>query len=248
MARILGESRFESSGEYFETHIDEAVGVIDLKGNVFEMATDLPLKETFFSKIRSANLRPEIKVLLITSGGSALGEEKYVQFDRSIRESTDGPTKFLREENALSQYIRLIYGSDKIVVSGVRGSVVSAFLGAILAADYRVASESTLLSFLHLKYEMSPQGGLGFFLPRYLGVAKARKILYSGAPISAAEAYELGLVDDVVADHLYESKCMEIAKRMSQVPTGIVRLTKRLIRGNLSELDTYLKMESELSK
>ncbi len=247
MMRTTEKNSLESSSEFFDFYIDKMVGVLDLKSGVYEIATNLQLKEDFFNKIRLANRLPEIKVLLVLSDRSALGEEGYIQFEKSIRESADKDMQLIREENALSQYIRLVSGSEKIVISGVRGSVIGAFLGAVLSTDYRVASEDTMFSFLHIKYEISPQGALGFFLPRYVGTAKAKKILFNGDPIPAAKAYELGLVDEIIADDVFEEKCLEIAQKLAEVPPHVVALTRHQMRGELGELEAYLKMEADIA-
>jgi enoyl-CoA hydratase/carnithine racemase len=247
MRQSIEENSFESSGDFLEAYIDNSVGVINLKNKVFEITTDIALKEAFFGKIHLAHLLPQIKVVLLLSGNSALGEDNYARFIQSIVESADGEMKHFREENALSQFIRLICGFEKIVVSGVRGSVIGSFLGAILSTDHRVASENTVFSFPHIRYETSPQGALAFFLPKYLNMAKAKKILLSGEPLSAAQACELGLVDEVVADNIYEGKCIEIAGKMAQVPSSVVGMTKRLMEFDLKALEAYFKKEAELT-
>jgi enoyl-CoA hydratase/carnithine racemase len=247
MKQSLEGNPFEYSGDLLEAYIDNSVGVINLKNKVFEITTDIALKEAFFSKIRSAHLLPQIKVLLLLSGNSALGEENYARFIQSIVESTDGEMKHFREENALSQFIKLICGFEKIVVSGVRGSVIGSFLGAILSTDHRVASESTVFSFPHIRYETSPQGALAYFLPKYLSMAKAKNILLSGEPLSADKACELGLVDEVVADNIYEKKCIKIAGKMAQIPSSVVGMTKRLMEFDLKGLEAYFKKEAELT-
>lgn len=248
MIRMSDSVTFESSGSYFDSYRDDVVGVINLKGDVFEMATDLALKEAFFGKIRSAYRLPEIKVLLILSGESALGEERYIEFEKALKGSGDNKMKIFLEENALCQYIRLISSSEKIVISAVRGSVIGAFLGTILSTDYRIASESTLFSFIDVKHEVLPQGALSYFLPRYAGITNTKKMLFSCDSISASKACELGLVDEVMREDGFEKRCVEVASKMSQIPMGIVRLTKRIIKGDLQGLEACFQMDSRQVK
>ncbi len=235
------------NGELLETYIDKSVGVIKLKDKVFDIATEISLKEVFFSRIKLASLSPEIRVLLILSCRSVMGDVKHDQFVKSLSGSLDGEMKQYREENALSQFIKLMCGFDKLIVTGVCGSVIGSFLGAILSTDYRIVSEGTVFSFPHIKYETVPQGGLAYFLPRYLGMAKAKKILLSGEPLTASKACELGLVDEVVADGVFEEKCLEIAEKMTKVPPGVVSMTKRLMGIDVKGLEAYFKMETELA-
>ncbi len=247
MEHISEGDSFESSSDFLEAYIDETVGVINLRDRVFEIATDLSLKEAFFKKIRLADLLPSIEVLLILSAESAMGEEKHAQFMKRIVESFNGEMNLFREENALSQFIQLICGFEKIIVSGVRGSVVGAFLGAILATDHRMITDNTVFSFPHIRYQMPPQGALAFFLPKYVGIMKAKKILLSGDSLSATQALELGLVDEIVTDESFEQGCIKAAKKISRVPSSVVGMTKSLMQCELKGLATYFEMEAKLA-
>lgn len=247
MEHISGGDSFESSSDFLESYIDETVGVINLKDRVFEIATDLSLKEAFFKKIRLADLLPSIEVLLILSAESAMGEEKHAQFMKTIVESFNGEMNLFREENALSQFIQLMCGFEKIVVSGIRGSVVGAFLGAILVTDHRMITDNTVFSFPHIRYQMPPQGALAFILPKYVGIMKAKKILLSGDSLPATQALELGLVDEIVTDESFEQRCVKAAKNISRVPSSVVSMTKHLMQCDLKGLATYFEMETKLA-
>jgi enoyl-CoA hydratase/carnithine racemase len=247
MEHISGGSSFESSNDLLDSYVEDGVGVIHLKDKVFEIATDLSLKEAFFRKIRLADLLPSIEAFLILSAESVMGEEKHAAFMKTIVESFNGEMNLLRKENVLSQFIQLMCGFEKIVVSGVRGSVVGAFLGAILAADHRIVSENTVFSFPHIRYQMPPQGALAFFLPKYVGIMKAKKILLSGDSLSATQAHELGLVDEIVADDSFEQGCIKAAMEKSPVPSSVVGMTKHLMQCDLKGLETYLEMEASLA-
>ena len=210
------------------------------------MATNILLKEAFFSKVRLASELSEVKVLLIMNGDSVLGEEKNAQFWKDTTESRNGDMQLSREVNALVQYIELMCSYGKIVVSAVRGSVVGAFLGAILSTDFRVASENTVFSFPHMQYGMPPQGALAFLLPRYIGIAKAKSILIRAEPILASQALDLGLVDSVVPSADFERSCLEFARNLTSLSTDVVGMTKRLFECGMTELHAYFELEAKL--
>ena len=166
---------------------------------------------------------------------------------KTIVESFNGEMNLFREENALSQFIQLMCEFEKIAVSGVRGSVVGAFLGAILATDHRITTDNTVFSFPHIRYQMPPQGALAFFLPKYVGIMKAKKILLSGDSLSATQALELGLVDEIVTDDSFEQGCIKAAKKILRVPSSVVSMTKHLMQCDLKGLATYFEMEAKLA-
>ena len=70
----------------------------------------------------------------------------------------------------------------------------------------------------------------------------------TGTWLGAVSALEMGLVDEVVPAGVFEEKCIETARKMSAIHPGVIRLTKGIIRGSVSELEQYIKLESELMK
>lgn len=239
-------SVFESSGDFLDSYVQDGVGVIHLKDKVFQIATDLSLKGALFEKIKLAGNIPEVSVLLVMSDDSILGEEKNAQFWRDAVEAHDGNTQTLREENALAQHIELMCGYGKIVISAVQGSVVGAFLGAILSTDFRVGSENTVFSFPYIQYRMPPQGALAFLLPRYIGIAKAKSILLRAEPILASQALDIGLIDSVFPSADFERSCLELARELTSLSTDVVGMTKRLFECSMKELHTYFELEAKL--
>jgi enoyl-CoA hydratase/carnithine racemase len=242
----VSKEGFQSSGDFLDSYVEDSVGVIHLKDKVFEIATSLDLKAMFFNKIMLAGENPGIKVLLVMSDDSILGEDRNFQFWKGTVEVQNGGQQLSREENALQQYIEMMCGYGKIVVSAVRGSVVGAFLGAILSTDFRVASENTVFSFPYMQYRLPPQGALAFLLPRYLGIAKAKNILFRGEPIPALQALDLGLVDSVVPNSDFEKACLEYASKLTHLPPEVVGMTKRLFKCSMKELCAYLELEAKL--
>lgn len=239
-------SVFESSGDFLDSYVEDGVGVIHLKDKVFQIAADLTLKGALFEKIRLAGEIPEVSVLLVMNDDSILGEERHSRFLRETVESLDGNRQLSREVNALAQYIEMMCSHGKIVISAVQGSVIGAFLGAILSTDFRVVSENTVFSFPHMLYGMPPQGAIAFLLPRYIGIAKAKNILLRAEPIRASQALDLGLVDSVVPSADFERSCLEFARELTSLSTDVVGMTKHLFECSMRDLRAYFKLEAEL--
>ena len=244
----VSKDRFQSSGDFLDSYVKDGVGVIHLKDKVFEIATDLSLKGILFDKIKLAGKIPDVRVLLVMSDESILGEEKDSKFWKDTAESYKGDMQLSREEYALAQYIEMMCDYGKIVVSAVRGSVVGAFLGTILSTDFRVVSENTVFSFPYMQYGMPPQGALPFILPMYIGISKAKRILLRAEPIHASEALDLGLVDKVISNTGFEKACLEFACEMTHLAPEVISMTKSLFKCNMKELCAYFEKEAELVK
>lgn len=250
---------FHLESDALDSYIESEVGVIHFKDKVFELSLDFRLQSILFDRIRMAAETDEIKVLLMMSGASSVGEKKNYEFMKKVVNSLQGaednempsdvdPAMALsRVDSTLNQFIIGTLQYDKFVVMAVRGSVVTELLGTMLAGDYRIASENTVFSFPYFKYGLPPRGAMAYLLPRYVGLSKAKEILLRGKSINAAEAKELNLVDAVIPGDSFEKRCLDIAKEFTKLPPKVISMTKKLLASDIAELEKYLKLESELT-
>jgi enoyl-CoA hydratase len=84
-------------------------------------------------------------------------------------------------------------------------------------------------------------------LPRLVGPAKAKDLIYSGRFVKADEALRIGLADEVVApDKVYE-RAVEIAARYAKGPLLALRAAKVAVnRGSVLDLRSGLTIEREV--
>jgi hypothetical protein len=250
---------FHLESDALDSYIESEVGVVHFKDKVFELSLDFRLQSILFDRIRMASESDEIKVLLMMSGASSVGEKKNYEFLRKVVNSLEGaednkmppdvdPAMALsRVDSTLNQFILGMLQYNKFVVMAIRGSVVTELLGTMLAGDYRIASEDTVFSFPYFKYGLPPRGAIGYLLPKYVGLSKAKEILLRGKSIDAAEAKELNLIDAVIPSASFEKGCLEIARQFTNLPPNVISMTKKLLASDIAEIEKYLKIESELT-
>ncbi len=83
-------------------------------------------------------------------------------------------------------------------IAAIEGHCLGGGLELALACDLRVASEASRLGLPEVKLGVFPAGGGTERLPRLIGEARARELIYTGDPVDAHEAWRLGLVNRVV--------------------------------------------------
>jgi len=98
----------------------------------------------------------------------------------------------------LNEVIATIESCPKPVVAAIHGTALGGGLETALGCHYRVANQGAKLGFPEVKLGILPGAGGTQRLPRVVGVQKALEMITSGSPISAAEACEVGLVDEIV--------------------------------------------------
>jgi 3-hydroxyacyl-CoA dehydrogenase len=102
----------------------------------------------------------------------------------------------------LPQVVDIIEACTKPVVAALHGTAFGGGLEVALASHYRVAVPSAKLGVPEVKLGLLPGAGGTQRLPRVAGVPKALEMAATGNPISAQEAYEIGLVDRLIEGDL----------------------------------------------
>lgn len=116
------------------------------------------------------------------------------------------------------------------VIVAVHGVALAGGLELMLGCDLVVAAESARIGDQHMNFGFIPGGGSTQRLPRWIGPARARDLLYTGRWLSAREAWELGLVSRVVPDADLLDAAAALAREVASRSPEAMSATKRLAR------------------
>ncbi|MBI2968395.1 MAG: enoyl-CoA hydratase/isomerase family protein [Bacteroidetes bacterium] len=148
--------------------------------------------------------------------------------------------------NPIALAIRSI---EKPVICGVNGIAAGAGANIVFCCDIVVAARSAVFVEAFTKIGLVPDSGGTFFLPRLVGLHRAASMTMLNEPVTAAQALDWGLVYRVYDDDKLQSEGMELAKKLSAMPTKTIGMTKRLFNSAFSnDLNAQLAMEAELQE
>ena len=115
------------------------------------------------------------------------------------------------------------------------------------ACDLRIAADSASFVPAFINIGLVPDSGGSYFVTRILGPARAFEWLASGRKLTATEAYEWGLVSEVVGADALAARAAEVAAQFAALPTRGIGMTKRLIdHASDATLEQQLEREAEL--
>lgn len=185
----------------------------------------------------------EIKVLIITGAG-----DKAFVAGADIKEMSALTGVEGREFGILGQLaFRSIEKLEKPVIAAVNGFALGGGCELAMAADIRLASEKARFGQPEVGLGITPGFGGTQRLPRLVGEGRAMELILSARVINAAEAYRIGLVNQVYPpeDLLAEAKKLA-AQIMGNAPLA-VRYAKACInKGLQTDIDTGLSIEADL--
>lgn len=140
---------------------------------------------------------------------------------------------------------KTIVWMEKPVIAAIKGYAVGGGFDVALASDIRIAAQGARMGNAYIRMGIIPELGGIYFLPRLVGVGRAKLLCLTGDFITAEEAYQMGLVEKVVPEEELDKTATELAGKLAKGPTKTIGLTKIAIN---KSLDMDLEASSEYSQ
>lgn len=133
--------------------------------------------------------------------------------------------------------ISVIHGCSKPVIAALNGAAFGLGLDMAMACDFIVASQGAKMSMSFLKRGLVSDGGGMYFLPRRVGLSRAKELILTGRVVETDEALAIGLVDRVVAPDALLPACVAWAADLTQGTPAAVALTKAILDKSFESSD-----------
>jgi enoyl-CoA hydratase/carnithine racemase len=176
------------------------------------------------------------------TGGTSTEESLETDPDAGRRHDDPAVDAIMQTQDSFTWLEEAPYAT----IAAVRGYALGAGLQLALACDMRVIAEGTKVGLLEFKYGILPDLGGTQRLPRLVGPAKAKELVFTSSQIDADEALRIGLAERVVPDAELESTVRDLAATIAAQPPLAVQGAKRAINaaGTVSTRDG-LRIEAE---
>lgn len=138
-------------------------------------------------------------------------------------------------------YVRAIWQIRKPVVAAINGYAYGGGLEMACAADIRIAGKGATFAAGEIRYGWHAGSGQTQFLTRQIGSGNAARLLMTGQPIDSAEAYRVGLVQELLDEDAVVNRAVQLASDIAALSPIAIERTKFMIR-----LAENLPMESAL--
>ncbi len=134
--------------------------------------------------------------------------------------------------------------TEKTVIAAVQGPVAGAGVSLALAADVIFASDEARFIFSFSKLGLMADAGGMYFLPRAVGVHKAKTLLFSGGILTAQDGLNYGFVHEVCPRESLHAQALAYAQELAHGPTRAYAAIKGIVNRSLEyDLRTVLQLE-----
>ncbi|HET7756827.1 MAG TPA: enoyl-CoA hydratase-related protein [Steroidobacteraceae bacterium] len=217
-----------------------ADGVCELRFNrpAKRNAITFAMYQALSQALAAAQADPAVRVVLIS------GEGPSFCAGNDLNDFVGGPR--FDGAHPVMRLLRTLATFEKPLLAAVHGATVGIGVTMLLHCDLVVAARGTQLSLPFVSLGLVPEAGSSLLLPRLVGQQRAAELLYLGAPVDAARALELGLVNRVVEEGALMTEARSLAAALAGQPAEPLRATKRLLRGEPAELLARIEAEARI--
>ena len=193
--------------------------------------------------LEEAGSDPDVRVVVLTGAGRAFCAGGDVNFMAELVERGDSE-EFARLLGAARRVILAIRNMTKPVIASINGPAAGAGFNLALACDLRIASSDATFAQSFVKIGFHPDWGGTYFLPRMIPSNIACEMFFLGESIDAERAFQLGLVNKVVAPDDLVSETRKLAERLrDSAAVSIARSKHAVYAGEHDTLEQMLQYE-----
>jgi enoyl-CoA hydratase/carnithine racemase len=195
--------------------------------------------------LEASDRDPRVCAVLVIGRGRAFSAGGDLKAYLTLQADRAAFDHFVRDTHLTYSSIRSM---SKPVVALVNGVTAAGGLELLLSCDFAYAAQSARVGDLHLGSGQIGGGGVLALLPRAIGPARARELIFSARLLDAAEALAWGLVVRVTEDDALLEAGLEFARGVAGKSPAGVRIAKDVLNRGLAQgtgVDQALRLEAD---
>ena len=209
----------------------DGVAIVTLNRPDTRNAIDDSLRERLINVMFNLEVDPNIRAVVITGAGKCFCAGGDVAAMRARLDAPTGTVAFngWNRQTRTHMAISCIYNFKKPTIAAVNGPAVGLGADLALACDFVLASDTAFFAISYLLRGLIPDGGSLYLLPRRIGLARAKDLIYSGRRVQADEALSIGLADRIAPHDELITKAVAWAQEFKESSATALALGKTIL-------------------
>ncbi|MCL6416795.1 enoyl-CoA hydratase/isomerase family protein [Aestuariirhabdus sp. Z084] len=202
-----------------------------------------PLYDELLDALAQAEADDSVRVIMLTGEGRAFCVGADMKAHAGGERSAFDKRQYLAGEQ---QVCKRLFTLEKPIVCVVQGYAIGAGAELAMACDFLLMSKQAQLGLPEVSIGTFIGGGVSYLLPRLVGLARARELIFSGKRISAKRAVKLGLANQRLDEEHFREQALTYSRQLAEKAPISMALAKRHLNllGNQS-FDSALTSELE---
>ena len=207
------------------------VAIITLNRPHADNAITTDLAEQLIEVLETIAARPSVRAAILTGAGDrafSVGGDLYQRKNMTKEE-------WLRQRQVFDRVLYTLRQLRRPIFAAIHGMAYGGGCEMAISTDFIIASDEAVFGQPEAMVGLSAGGGSPVFLPRVLPPGKAMQMLMTGEPITAQEAYRLGMVNEVHPRAELMSAALSIAEKIADNSPTAVQSVKRAVQNGQGE-------------
>ena len=207
------------------------VAIITLNRPHADNAVTTELAAQLIEVLDTIAARPTVRVAILTGAGDrafSVGGDLYQRKNMTKEE-------WLRQRQVFDRVLYNLRQLRRPIFTAVHGMAYGGGCEMAISTDFIIASEDARFGQPEAMVGLSAGGGSPVFLPRVLPPGKAMQMLMTGEPITAQEAYRLGMVNEIHPRAELMRAALSIAEKIADNSPTAVQSVKRAVQNGQGE-------------
>lgn len=195
--------------------------------NAIDDATRAALTEAYAKLAGDADVR----VIILTGTGSAFCAGGDVKAMRGRLAAVPGKMSIdgWRRQRRTAALVAAVHDAPVVTIAAVNGPAMGLGMDLALACDFIVAAPEARFGAAFVRMGLIPDGGSMYFLPRRIGLQRAKELMYSGRAVDAQEAMRIGLVDRLAPAGGLAQETAAFAAQFTENSGSAIALMKSIV-------------------
>ncbi|MFC0386978.1 enoyl-CoA hydratase/isomerase family protein [Muricoccus vinaceus] len=210
---------------------DGSVATLTLNRPEVRNAIDDAMRGEILSALDRVARDDAIHALVITGAGKGFcsgGDVKGMQARLSVPPGEVAMNGW-RRQHRTHHMVSALHTLPKPTIAAVNGAAAGLGCDLALCCDFVVAADTATLAMSYVLRGLVPDGGGMYFLPRRVGLARAKELIFSGRTVRPDEALRLGMIDRVSPADTLLADARAWAAELSLAAPGAIALSKTIL-------------------
>jgi len=214
-----------------ELTIEDKVAIVALNRPEVRNAINDAMRAELVAVLERVGKDDAVRAVVLTGKGKAFCAGGDIAGMKERLQAPPGEVGYngWRRQGQVHKSVALLHGMPKPVIAAVNGAAAGLGCDMALACDFIVASDAAMFTMSFVKRGLVSDGGGMYFLPRRVGLPKAKELIFTGRSVDANEALAIGLADRVTSADTLVADAAAWARELGQGSSASIAFSKAIL-------------------
>jgi enoyl-CoA hydratase/carnithine racemase len=214
-----------------ELAVEDTIAIVTLNRPEVRNAINDAMRAELIAVLERVAADQAIRAVVLTGAGKGFCSGGDIAGMKERLSAPAGQVGFngWKRQGQVHKSVGLLHGMPKPVIAAVNGAAAGLGCDMALACDFILASEQAAFTMSFVKRGLVSDGGGMYFLPRRVGLPRAKELIFTGRVVEPKEALAIGLADRVTSADRLIADAVAWARELTQGSGVSIAFSKAIL-------------------